>query len=63
MTAATSWQKSTFSGQQGEQCVEVAAQADTIWIRESDVQGMAARASRAGFAALIAGVKAGCFDR
>ncbi|MGW1075450.1 DUF397 domain-containing protein [Streptomyces sp. NPDC002537] len=63
MSTDIRWQKSSFSTGGGEQCVEIAAQADTVWIRESDVPGVVARANRGGFAALLARVKAGRFDR
>ncbi|MBT2386893.1 DUF397 domain-containing protein [Streptomyces sp. ISL-11] len=58
---AIEWQKSSFSGKEGEQCIEVAELADAILIRESDDPGLIAGANRRRFAALIAGVKAGAF--
>ncbi|MEU5421032.1 DUF397 domain-containing protein [Streptomyces sp. NPDC020799] len=64
MTGATPWQKSSYSGADNNQdCVEIAAHPTGVLIRESDAPGVTARASRAGFAALIAGVKAGRLDR
>ncbi len=62
MNAEINWQKSSFSGKEGEQCVEMAARADMIWIRESDAPSLTARANRAGFAVFLAGVKTGRFD-
>ncbi|MEU5430449.1 DUF397 domain-containing protein [Streptomyces olivoreticuli] len=62
MNAEINWQKSSFSGKEGEQCVEIAARADMIWMRESDTPGATARANRVGFAAFLAGVKTGRFD-
>ncbi|MBT2386894.1 DUF397 domain-containing protein [Streptomyces sp. ISL-11] len=55
------WQKSSFSSAGGEQCVEIAAYADTVHIRESDEPTLIARANRRTFAALITGLKAGAF--
>ncbi|WP_344115006.1 DUF397 domain-containing protein [Streptomyces blastmyceticus] len=62
MSTGIKWQKSSFSGAGGEQCVEIAAQVDVILIRESDEPGVTARASHAPFAAFLAGVKTGRFD-
>ncbi|MCX4548980.1 DUF397 domain-containing protein [Streptomyces sp. NBC_01267] len=62
MDTAIEWQKSSFSNGQ-EQCVEIAANADDILMRESDDPGAVAATSRAKFAAFIHGVKAGEFDR
>ncbi|MGA5129521.1 DUF397 domain-containing protein [Streptomyces olivoreticuli] len=61
MSTGIKWQKSSFSGAGGEQCVEIAAQADAILIRESDAPDVTARANRVGFAAFLAGVKTGRF--
>ncbi|WKK27593.1 DUF397 domain-containing protein [Streptomyces olivoreticuli] len=64
MTGATSWQKSSYSGADDNQdCVEIAAHPTGVLIRESDEPRVTARTSRAPFAALITGVKAGRFDR
>ncbi|MGW2366518.1 DUF397 domain-containing protein [Streptomyces sp. NPDC001667] len=62
MSTDIKWQKSSFSTGGGEQCVEIAAQAEAIWIRESDAPRTTARADRVGFAALLNGVKSGHFD-
>ncbi|MGY1451854.1 DUF397 domain-containing protein [Streptomyces sp. SS8] len=56
------WQKSSFSGAEGPNCVEVARRGDDVLIRESDEPGLVLAASRAGLAAFIAGIKAGEFD-
>ncbi|MFF8913571.1 DUF397 domain-containing protein [Streptomyces sp. NPDC015032] len=62
MNADIEWQKSSFSGGGGEQCVEVARHADDILMRESDDPSVVATMNRAKFAAFIQGVKAGGFD-
>jgi len=56
------WQKSSFSGGGGEQCVEVARSAEGILLRESDDPRVVTRTSRDKFAALVQGIKAGEFD-
>ncbi|MDH2412255.1 DUF397 domain-containing protein [Streptomyces fenghuangensis] len=63
MSAPIQWQKSSFSGGGGENCVEVARRGDDVLIRESDEPGLVLAASRAGLAAFIEGIKAGEFDR
>ncbi|MFP8907241.1 DUF397 domain-containing protein [Streptomyces atacamensis] len=63
MSAPIQWQKSSFSGGGGENCVEVARQGDGLLIRESEEPGLVLAASRADLAAFIAGTKAGEFDR
>ncbi|MEU0986052.1 DUF397 domain-containing protein [Streptomyces sp. NPDC005963] len=62
MSAPISWQKSTYSGAQGEDCVEIAQHHDTILIRESDTPNTVITTDRAKLAAFIQGVKAGEFD-
>ncbi|MEU3652327.1 DUF397 domain-containing protein [Streptomyces sp. NPDC032161] len=62
MDTQISWQKSSFSGGGGEQCVEVARHAGEILLRESDDPRVVTRTSRDEFAALVQGVKAGEFD-
>lgn len=58
-----SWQKSTFSTGDGENCVEVAAdRAGTAYIRESDEPGAVVTSTPAAFAAFVRAVKAGEFD-
>lgn len=48
------WQKSSFSGAAGEQCVELAADADAILIRESDSPALAIRTTPAAARAFLA---------
>ncbi|MFI9204104.1 DUF397 domain-containing protein [Streptomyces sp. NPDC053048] len=62
MRSDRTWQKSSYSGGGGEQCVEVAAHADVIWVRESDQPNAIAATGRSAFAALLAGVRAGRFN-
>ncbi|MEV5674281.1 MULTISPECIES: DUF397 domain-containing protein [unclassified Streptomyces] len=62
MNTEIEWQKSSFSGGGGEQCVEIAEHAGEILMRESDAPGAVTTTSRAKFAAFIEGVKAGEFD-
>lgn len=62
MNTEIEWQKSSFSGGGGEQCVEVAQHSEQILMRESDDPGAVTTTSRAKFAAFIEGVKAGEFD-
>ncbi|MCG3040249.1 DUF397 domain-containing protein [Streptomyces sp. S1A] len=63
MAEELEWQKSSFSGNEGPNCVEVARRGDDVLIRESDEPGLVLAASRAGLAAFIEGIKAGEFDR
>ncbi|MEK8144498.1 DUF397 domain-containing protein [Streptomyces sp. M10(2022)] len=62
MNAEIEWQKSSFSGGGGEQCVEIAEHAGEILMRESDEPGVVTTTSRSKFSAFIQGVKAGEFD-
>ncbi|MDK9496652.1 DUF397 domain-containing protein [Streptomyces katrae] len=62
MSTSTSWQKSSFSGGNGENCIEVGQQAGSIVMRESDDPGHVITTSRSKLAAFIQGVKAGEFD-
>ncbi|MFJ9212503.1 DUF397 domain-containing protein [Streptomyces sp. NPDC102264] len=62
MSARIQWQKSSFSGGGGEQCVEIAEHDGVILMRESDAPNTVTATSRTKFAAFIAGVKAGEFD-
>lgn len=62
MGAPIQWQKSSFSGGEGPECIEIAQDGDAILIRESDAPGVIVSTTRANLAALIAGVKAGEFD-
>ncbi|WKX70923.1 DUF397 domain-containing protein [Streptomyces sp. XD-27] len=57
------WKKSSFSsGGDGGQCIELAATADGILMRESDEPATVVTTSRDEFRALVLGVKAGEFD-
>ncbi|MCP9986944.1 DUF397 domain-containing protein [Streptomyces sudanensis] len=56
------WQKSSFSGGGGEDCVEVAQHDGDIVIRESDDPATVVTTSREKLRAFILGVKAGEFD-
>ncbi|MFJ7422794.1 DUF397 domain-containing protein [Streptomyces uncialis] len=56
------WRKSSFSGGNGPNCVEVAPQGDRVLIRESDRAAEVIVTDRAKLAAFVAGVKAGEFD-
>ncbi|MEO3972577.1 DUF397 domain-containing protein [Streptomyces sp. CAU 1734] len=62
MNASTQWQKSSFSGGGGENCVEIAREGNGVLIRESDAPGTVIATDRAKLAAFIQGVKAGEFD-
>ncbi|MCM2389006.1 DUF397 domain-containing protein [Streptomyces albipurpureus] len=62
MSAPIQWQKSSFSGGNGPDCVEIASHEDTILIRESDTPTDIITTDRAKLAAFIQGVKAGEFD-
>ncbi|MFI9307821.1 DUF397 domain-containing protein [Streptomyces triculaminicus] len=62
MRSEITWQKSSYSGG-GDNCVEIAAHADVIWLRESDQPNVIAAASRHGFAALLTGVRSGRFGQ
>lgn len=62
MSASISWQKASFSGGNGENCIEVGRQDDSIVLRESDDPGSVITTSPAKLAAFIRGVKAGEFD-
>ncbi|MFF0744228.1 DUF397 domain-containing protein [Streptomyces sp. NPDC004111] len=62
-TSPINWQKSSFSGGGGENCVEVGTGAEgVIVMRESDDPESIIATSREKMAAFILGVKAGEFD-
>ncbi|MCY0921365.1 MULTISPECIES: DUF397 domain-containing protein [Streptomyces] len=61
-TDPINWQKSSFSGGGGENCVEVALHEGEIVMRESDEPGSTIKTSREKMSAFIAGVKNGEFD-
>lgn len=63
MCAPNQWQKSSFSGAGGENCVEVARGGGGVLIRESEDPGAVLAVTRAALASLLAGVKAGELDR
>ncbi|MFW6695858.1 DUF397 domain-containing protein [Streptomyces sp. MAR4 CNX-425] len=57
------WQKSSFSsGGDGGQCIELAAIADNIVLRESDDPETVVTTNRHKLRAFLLGVKAGEFD-
>ncbi|KNE82466.1 MULTISPECIES: DUF397 domain-containing protein [Streptomyces] len=56
------WQKSSFSGAEGPNCLEIAGVPGALLVRESDAPGNVLAASRTALAGLVAGVKAGEFD-
>ncbi|MCG0287802.1 DUF397 domain-containing protein [Streptomyces sp. PSAA01] len=56
------WRKSSFSTDVHQNCVELAAVADGIRIRESDEPAAVLRTSPAVLGALIRSVKAGRLD-
>lgn len=62
MTSSLQWQKSSFSGAGGENCVELAAVAGTVMLRESDDPGVVLSTSPAALRRLLSGIKAGEFD-
>ncbi|WP_106436704.1 MULTISPECIES: DUF397 domain-containing protein [Streptomyces] len=62
MSTSIQWRKSSFSGAQGPDCVELARRADATLIRESDDPHVVLATTRTGLAAFIAGAKAGAFD-
>ncbi|GAA2400107.1 hypothetical protein GCM10010420_28450 [Streptomyces glaucosporus] len=57
-----SWQKSSFSGGGGNNCVEVAADGDGIAMRESTDPARTLTADRAAFRALLRTARAGELD-
>ncbi|MGW8767661.1 DUF397 domain-containing protein [Streptomyces sp. NPDC055815] len=57
------WQKSSFSGGGGENCIHVAEnETGAILIHESDEPGVVVTTTRENLAAFIAGAKNGEFD-
>ncbi|MGW6454934.1 DUF397 domain-containing protein [Streptomyces sp. NPDC055078] len=62
MSASIEWQKSSFSGGDGPNCVEIAQHENSILLRESDTPALVITTDRAKLAAFIHGVKAGEFD-
>jgi hypothetical protein len=59
----TQWQKSTYSGGEGTNCLYVAtAPGGTIRLRESDDPDVIVATTPTGFRSLIAAIKTGEFD-
>ncbi|RLU85901.1 DUF397 domain-containing protein [Streptomyces griseocarneus] len=63
MSSEIQWQKSSFSGGGGEDCIELAAQGPEILMRESDDPDIVATLSRSKVASLLFRVKSGDLDR
>jgi hypothetical protein len=59
----TDWQRSSFCGGGGNNCVEIAATREGIALRESDDPAQVVTTDRAGLRALITSVKAGDLGR
>ncbi|MEU1790428.1 DUF397 domain-containing protein [Streptomyces sparsogenes] len=62
MSASIQWRKSSFSGGDGPECVELARSADINLIRESDEPHVVLATTPKRLAAFIAAAKAGGFD-
>ncbi|MFG2179032.1 DUF397 domain-containing protein [Streptomyces abikoensis] len=62
MNADTRWQKSSFSGAEGPNCVEVATCTNAILLRESDAPTAVIAAARAEVRALITRIKEGALQ-
>ncbi|MER0241640.1 DUF397 domain-containing protein [Streptomyces sp. HSW2009] len=56
------WQKSSFSGAGGEECVEIAEFGDFIALRESDAPDRVMLTSRSRFGAFTRHIQAGAWD-
>ncbi|MEU1826150.1 DUF397 domain-containing protein [Streptomyces abikoensis] len=52
------WQRSTFSGGGGNNCVEVAKAGDQVVLRESDAPAQVIVVGRVGLRALLVGIRA-----
>ncbi|WKK26893.1 DUF397 domain-containing protein [Streptomyces olivoreticuli] len=63
MSTEIQWQKSSFSGAGGEDCVEIAAWDGRILMRESDNPDTVATPSLVNLATLLFQVKSGALDR
>lgn len=58
------WRKSSYSTQEGGQCVELAALDTTVGVRDStDPLGPVLQFSRPAVAGFVSGIKAGELDR
>ncbi|MEU4897148.1 DUF397 domain-containing protein [Streptomyces sp. NPDC044780] len=62
MSAPIQWRKSTFSGGQGPDCVEVSRSRDAVLLRESDEPRAVLSLDPSRFAMFLAAAKAGEFD-
>lgn len=62
MTEPLQWQKSSFSGAGGENCVEVAKTTSAVHLRESEDPGSVLTTTPAQLAALRGAIKDGRFD-
>ncbi|MEU5424043.1 DUF397 domain-containing protein [Streptomyces olivoreticuli] len=58
----TNWQRSSFCGGGGNNCMEMRASGDSIQVRESEAPKGVVTLTRDQLAAFVAGVKAGEFD-
>lgn len=64
MNKPTGWRKSSYSSGPNGACVEIAATAVRIDVRDTtDRDGGTLRFDTAAWSAFCAGVRAGCFDR
>jgi hypothetical protein len=62
MTAPLTWQKSTYSQDQGD-CVELAAHAGAVLLRESDNPAVVLRTTRKDLALFLQGIKRSGYAR
>jgi hypothetical protein len=62
MSEQIQWQKSSFSGANGEDCVEIAHSDGNLLMRESDNPSHILTTTPTKLRAFILGVKAGEFD-
>ncbi|MEU2686032.1 DUF397 domain-containing protein [Streptomyces hygroscopicus] len=62
MSTPIQWRKSTFSGGQGPDCVEVSRSRDAVLLRESDDPRAVLSTDASRFAAFLTAAKAGEFD-
>jgi hypothetical protein len=63
MSKQTTWRKSSYSGGEGGQCVELAAVDGFVGIRDSrDISGPALMVGRDALKTLVGRIKAGVLD-
>ncbi|MES9535794.1 MULTISPECIES: DUF397 domain-containing protein [unclassified Actinomadura] len=63
MSKQATWRKSSYSGGEGGQCVELASLDGSVGIRDSrDPSGPALRVGRDALGGLVGRIKAGEFD-